>query len=147
MEKKCTQCDTVKPLDQFGVSRQGARGPVYRSNCKACASARAMQWFADNPERTMANRRRWNLQKLYGITPEQYEEMLSEQGGLCAVCRQPEPDAHGRTGTQFSLSVDHCHDTGRVRGLLCQKCNRAIGLLGDNVELLRAAIRYLEKVN
>lgn len=106
-----------------------------------------MQWFADNPERTTANRRRWNLQKLYGITPEDYSAMLADQGGVCAVCRQPEPDAHGRTGTRFSLSIDHCHDTGRVRGLLCQKCNRAIGLLGDNVELLRSAIRYLERVN
>ena len=104
-----------------------------------------MKWFADNPERTTASRRRLNLEKNYGLTVEQYDVMLRAQNGVCAVCNKDEPSVHGRTGKKFQLSVDHCHATGRVRGLLCQKCNRAIGLMGDNVDLLKRAIDYLER--
>lgn len=92
-----------------------------------------------------ANKRRLGL-KLYGLSEQQYADMLAAQGGVCAICDQDEPSAHGRTGKQFRLSVDHCHVTGRIRGLLCQKCNRAIGLLGDDAELLRKAIEYLEQM-
>jgi hypothetical protein len=73
----------------------------------------------------------------------EYNALLREQGGVCAVCGKDEPNAHGRTGKQFRLAVDHCHQTGAVRGLLCQKCNRAIGLLGDDPALMRKAISYL----
>ncbi len=104
-----------------------------------------MQWFTDNRERADESRRKWHFKKLYGITVEEYDALLARQGGVCAICGQGEPNAHGRTGKQFKLSVDHCHDSGRIRGLLCQKCNRAIGLLGDDVNLLHKAIDYLER--
>lgn len=143
-EKECRQCGEIKPLTQFSVSRQGKRGPVLRSNCKSCASTRAMKWFNDNRERADTNRRAWHIQKLYGITVERYDEILASQGGVCAICGQASRQTHGTTGTTFSLSVDHCHDSGRVRGILCNDCNRAIGLLGDNIELLERAIRYLK---
>ena len=104
-----------------------------------------MKWFAENPERSSINKQRWNLKKLYDITVEEYEALLKKQGGVCAICGEDEPNEHGRTRTKLRLAVDHCHDTSRVRGLLCQKCNRAIGLLGDSVELLRKAIDYLER--
>jgi hypothetical protein len=102
-----------------------------------------MQWFTDNPGRTTANKRKFNLAKNYGLTVAEYDTMLREQGGVCAVCGKDEPNAHGRTGKQFRLAVDHCHKTGEVRGLLCQKCNRAIGLLEDDPVLMRRAISYL----
>jgi hypothetical protein len=102
-----------------------------------------MQWFADNPERTTANKRKFNLAKNYGLSVADYDALLRAQGGVCAVCGRDEPNAHGRTGKQFALAVDHCHATGKVRGLLCQKCNRAIGLLGDDPVLMRRAISYL----
>jgi hypothetical protein len=91
----------------------------------------------------LTNRRRLQLKADYGLTPEQYDQMLLEQGGVCAICRQPETSE--RDGKVMRLPVDHCHSTGRVRGLLCHKCNRAIGLLGDNVDLLSRAIDYLKK--
>lgn len=145
--KTCTKCGVTKPHSEFSLARQATdtQRAVYRPSCKECQAAAARQWFRDHPERSAANRRRFNLEKNYGLSVEEYDRLLAEQGGVCAICGNAEPSAHGRTGKQFALSVDHCHLTGRVRGLLCQKCNRAIGLLGDDVDLLKKAIYYLEK--
>lgn len=73
----------------------------------------------------------------YGITPLQYEEMVAEQSGLCLICGGP-PNGRGKR-----LHVDHCHDTGAVRGLLCGNCNTALGLFGDDPDRLLAAAAYL----
>lgn len=99
-----------------------------------------MQWYRDNPGRTVANKRRFNLATLYGLTPEQYEAMLRSQGGVCAICGEAPSGRHTR---DRRLVVDHCHGTGATRGLLCNRCNRAIGLLKDDAVLLRRAISYL----
>lgn len=139
--KRCTKCGETKPLADFSLSRKD----VYRSNCKTCQAASARAWFRDNKERHKETRHAHQLRALYGITPDQYAEMLAAQGGVCAICGQDEPSAHGRTGTKFRLCVDHDHVTGRVRGLLCQKCNRAIGLLNDDIGLLESAVDYLKK--
>ncbi len=74
----------------------------------------------------------------YGITEEDYERMLEEQDHLCAICR--EPCSSGRR-----LAVDHCHLTGKVRGLLCMNCNIALGKLKDSVKIAQSLIRYLEE--
>ena len=79
----------------------------------------------------------------FGITPEQYDAMLKEQGGVCAICREPET-GRNRAGA-VSLAVDHDHETGLVRGLLCNTCNRGIGLLKDRPDILRSALQYLER--
>lgn len=141
--KTCTRCKVERPVAAFGISRQGVGGPVYRTRCRQCQSAQAQQWHWENVDRSAENRRRNDLAK-YGMTVEQYEDMLANQGGVCAICGQDEPLAHGRTGRKFRLSVDHCHATGNVRGLLCQKCNRAVGLLGDSIDLLEKAVAYLK---
>ena len=80
--------------------------------------------------------------RAFGLTPADYDALLAAQGGLCAICRQPETFV-GRSGTVHSLAVDHDHATGRVRGLLCVRCNQAIGQFGDAAELLAAASAYL----
>lgn len=72
----------------------------------------------------------------YGIDLDQYDELLTRQKGVCAVCARP---PRGR----LPLHVDHCHDTGRIRGLLCVGCNRAIGILGDTYEGVARAAAYL----
>lgn len=89
--------------------------------------------------------RRENAMKRYGITQIQYDEMLKKQKGACAVCKQKESakSYNSKNGPQ-RLSIDHCHTTGKVRGLLCFSCNRAIGYLKDNTKLLAAAIKYLK---
>lgn len=76
----------------------------------------------------------------YGITESEYESMWQSQQGLCAICKRPETESiRGR------LCIDHCHDTGIVRGLLCGFCNTGLGGFRDNVESLRSAITYLER--
>ena len=143
--KTCRRCGESKPLREFSLSRKETetQNAVYRSDCKVCCSERAMQWFRDNPERQYDSRRAHSLRAFYGITVAEYDALLARQGGGCAICGNDEPAEHGRTGKKFKLSVDHDHATGRVRGLLCQRCNRAIGLLGDDPVLLQRAIGYL----
>jgi hypothetical protein len=138
----------------------------YRNECKACnlaqraakyrenpepTKARVRKWQADNPERVkaklreyrdsgrrQANDRRTHLKRKYGITPEQYEEMLAAQGGGCAICQRPPRE-------DISLHVDHDHETGTVRGLLCFRCNNALGDFDDDVVLMQMAAAYLDR--
>lgn len=70
--------------------------------------------------------------------------MFEKQGGLCAICDKPETKKHSRTNSLMPLSVDHCHETLAVRGLLCSQCNFMIGLANDNPETLQRAINYLQ---
>lgn len=120
---------------------------------KRKANTRFREWAKNNPEKMADCRarlkdrfslyqRNTDLRRHFGIEPEQYEEMLASQGGCCAICGMPET-ANGRK----NLSVDHCHTTGLVRGLLCSKCNHGIGQFNDSVEVMKKAILYLEKQN
>lgn len=86
-------------------------------------------------KRNKGDWRAWWLRTQYGITHEQYNILLESQNGRCAICRSlPEKDR--------KLAVDHEHTTSRVRGLLCSKCNRGLGLFQDSPELLKEAARY-----
>lgn len=87
-----------------------------------------------SPEERAAARER-----KYGLTPVAFAQLLVEQGGVCAICSEKQPESLG------DLFVDHCHVTGRVRGLLCMKCNAAIGLLRDSQALAESASAYLRK--
>lgn len=103
--------------------------------------ARAYQ--RDYREANAARKRELRLAYLYAITVEQYDEMLERQDGVCAICQAEET----RTvkGTICSLAVDHDHETGRVRGLLCQSCNAALGGFRDSPALLERAAEYLKE--
>ena len=81
-----------------------------------------------------------NIQRNYGITREEYRTVYFRQGGVCAICKQPE-----RTERNMLLAVDHDHVTGHFRGLLCSHCNRAIGLLRDSPKIIEAAARYVKE--
>lgn len=82
------------------------------------------------------------LKRRFGMSIAEHNDLVAKQNGLCAICNQPESSViRGKT---VSLAVDHCHATGKIRGLLCTKCNRALGLLNDSVGLLKKAIAYLE---
>lgn len=119
--KLCNACDTVKSIDDFYSRNVGARA---RSKCKSCIidSGRGPRLF-----------------KKYGITLEDYQRMLSNQKGVCAICHKNNSYA----GKTRMFAVDHCHVTGKVRGLLCQSCNRALGLFGDDADRLLKASLYL----
>lgn len=84
------------------------------------------------------------LRRHYGVTGEWYDQRIREQGGVCAICREPEIIKHHMTGETMLLAVDHCHDTGAPRGLLCSACNTSIGLMKHMPERFRSAIAYLD---
>lgn len=107
-----------------------------RNRDKVLASARA--YILANPDA----HRRVMLRTNFGITLEQYNEMFERQGGVCAICKKPETWLY--RDKVRALAVDHDHETGRVRGLLCGNCNRAIGQMLDDPERLRRAADYLE---
>jgi len=90
-----------------------------------------------SPEHKL-KKRRAKLLKLYGLTLEQYDTMLEAQGGSCVTC--------GGNNNGKRLVVDHCHKTGKVRGLLCNRCNSAMGLVDDNTNTLNAMIKYLSEM-
>lgn len=130
--KTCRECGLNKPKTEFPSKGRGR----LKSRCKLCSNAIARNKYYPGTDRNRF------LRRVYGISLEQYQEMLENQGRVCAICGQPETNAP--RGTVASLAVDHDHDTGAIRGLLCSNCNRAIGLMRDNPELLRAAADYLE---
>lgn len=95
-------------------------------------------------ERILAANRRWeakvggNRRKFYGIGREEFERMVAAQNGLCAICSKVMGSGKGGT------SLDHCHATGKIRGLLCMNCNQGIGRFKESIDALESAIRYLK---
>lgn len=165
--KICIKCAEVKPRADFPL-QYGKE----RSRCKVCHTADAMDWANRNREKRRAYHREWarnnqekiraypktawkdlpsdykkrklekakrrHLERKYGITQADWDAMYAAQGGVCAVCKIP-----GRVGKHGKLAVDHCHATGRVRGLLCTPCNISIGILGETPEQWEVVWRYL----
>jgi hypothetical protein len=152
--KTCNDCGEEKPFDQFNkrkASKDGLQG-----HCKDCGRKQQKAWREANPERareivrkshTPERRQRYNqtrnatqrwdhIRRRYGISQEEYLARFDAQGGRCPICS---------TATD-ELQVDHCHATGVVRGLLCSSCNRAIGLLGDDLAALERAVAYLRGI-
>jgi len=89
--------------------------------------------------------RHYGLKRYYGIDLAKYQEMLLAQNGVCAICSKPETSVVN--GKIKPLAVDHCHNSEKIRGLLCARCNQAIGLLNENTDILSSAIEYLHKYN
>lgn len=141
--KVCRACETHKPASAFAMRRSGARQGHLVAHCKECV-ARANRMRNDdakreNPALYQLVERKSKLKRSYGITLADYYKMLSEQGGGCGICGVRAP---GKRTKNFA--VDHCHETGNVRGLLCHKCNRALGLMQDSPLLLEVAAAYLK---
>lgn len=91
------------------------------------------------------NYRKENTLRRYGITESDYKKMLEKQKGCCAICGNKESAAsyNSKNGPQ-RLSIDHCHETGKVRGLLCFNCNRALGYFKDSTQIIQKALSYLD---
>jgi hypothetical protein len=145
-EKKCTCCKIIKPVTDFypkGVYKK--TGKIrYGSHCKKCHSLKAsVRWSEDDLFRNRQKNRgyKYSLMKNYGLTEASYLELYKKQNNCCAICKNKSKTKTGK------LFVDHCHDTGNVRGLLCRQCNTGIGFLGDDIERLANAIMYLKGEN
>jgi hypothetical protein len=107
----------------------------------------ARKWGQNNKERRNLNLRKYRLLTKYGMTMADFDAMLTKQDGLCAICRvkmtPPASPSKAKEG-KSSMTVDHCHSTGRVRGILCQTCNLALGMFKDSIVRVRYAVAYLE---
>lgn len=136
--KRCGKCKAAKAESEFG--KDAARDDGLQPYCKPCRCKLSRRAYYANPEKA----HRDNLRARYGITREQYDVMLQTQGGKCAICRRAER-ARGPNGPSRRLAVDHCHTTGRVRGLLCQGCNLGLGGFEDSEASLLAASAYLKR--
>ena len=119
--------------DMSKYRRVHPNGDTY---CSMCSNIRTRKWIKENPEKVSLFNKSHKLSKSYGISLDEYCSMLDSQGGVCAICK--EKCKSGRR-----LSVDHDHRTGSIRGLLCSRCNTAIGLLRDNIDLFFRSIDYL----
>jgi hypothetical protein len=139
--KQCTVCKETKELDQFYNVKSTKDGKGYR--CKECDNKARQKWSANNPERSHLSQRQRNLKHRFGVDLEWYENQFKKQNYSCAICETKTNKTVG--DRQFwNFSVDHCHDSGKIRGILCNNCNRALGLFQDNPELLKKAASYVE---
>jgi hypothetical protein len=152
-EKRCARCGATKPVSQFFRSK--VRPDNCSVYCKTCQMAACAETRARHPHLHRRAGERWRqrnpdygrfrgLYRRYGITRQDYEAMLQAQDGRCAICGSDDPRGTIRNGGEKSFSVDHCHETGKIRGLLCAPCNVAIGQLQHSEEILLSAIRYLK---
>jgi len=146
--KVCTKCHIEKPKAQFTVRQSGPRVGHLAAYCKSCSSANTSRRYRLNAERDPSLYRRveWpsKLRRMYGITVADYDAMLARQGGGCAICGSKNPRSRGyKRNTEAAFCVDHDHATGRVRGLLCTGCNRAVGLIYDNPATALTMASYL----
>jgi hypothetical protein len=133
-QKQCTKCGRWLPFNAFSRVSKAKDGLNWR--CRECKTKRQRE------TRTPIMQRRYNLQFLYGLTLQKYERMVEEQGGVCAVCGQPEI-ARNQWGIR-RLSIDHDHETGEIRKLLCSSCNVALGRLQEDPGRIRALADYAE---
>lgn len=133
--KPCSKCN--EPIDL----PKGGR-------CKKCANKASREWYHNNKERQGSISKKWrednperyfelSIFQKYGIDLDDYYKLLKDQNGLCAICNKTCARKH-------RLAIDHCHTTGKVRGLLCERCNHGLGNFKDNIDSLKNAIKYLE---
>ena len=128
-----------------GTEKIVAYSTMTRGNTKSCGCLQypkgelCANW-KHGPSRSKEYDIEYQMKKNYGIGFFEYDAMFEKQNGLCAICSSPPPDHHKKR-----LNIDHCHKSGQVRGLLCDACNRGIGLLKDSPDLMLKAISYLAR--
>ena len=154
--RHCNGCNTTKDLTDFSKDNADVTGYTYR--CKKCRNQKQKEWVKKNPdkvkilnlkhretrkeyysspERKLKYRKKY-IEKAFNIPYSQYEQMQTAQNNVCAICKEKETCSR-----QEYLSVDHNHTTGKVRGLLCNSCNRALGYFRDNPVFVENAKNYL----
>lgn len=102
-------------------------------------------WVLNNPEKMALSKRKHRLKKEYGMTIEQFDELYKQQNGVCAICGKTSPNTKKQHYSKTGLYIDHNHKTKTIRGLLCNRCNRATGMFEDDIELLKKVVNYLQK--
>ena len=135
MKKICKLCGIEKDLDQFKKDHRLKSG--YGAICKRCDCKLAKKWREENPEKKKSQ----HLLNKYNIDWDYYNHLLESQDGRCSICGTKDPKGRG------NFHVDHCHETGRIRGLLCNECNIGLGKFKDDPTILHQAADYLMRFN
>lgn len=150
MEKICTKCQVLKFVFDFHKSKKTKDGWTHW--CKSCKLAANKSYALNNKLRVVSKQKAWRdknprnmksitLKRRYGITLTQYEDLLQKQNHTCAICKSISPN---RNDINYFL-VDHDHATGKIRGLLCDPCNKGLANFKDNIDSLESAKKYLCK--
>lgn len=140
--KICRICNLEKPLTRFSIRNKDTG--LLRTECKDCLNiARTKQpryrvWHRENKQRVKDYMKNYDLGRTYGSDIKEYNRLLTVQNDSCAICNSKEAKGKGH------FHVDHCHLTGKIRGLLCHNCNVGIGHFNDDTQKLLNAIKYLE---
>ena len=164
--KKCNTCTKVLSKEKFHKKAQNKDG--YSNTCRRCTSEkgkiwrendpnfsekhklRGSKWYSENKEDKLLKNKEWrenniskyreiNLKSRFGINLDDYNNILISQNNCCAICKKHMNEF------SYNLVVDHCHKSGKIRGLLCKKCNLGIGHLNDDIDILNNSILYLNK--
>lgn len=133
LTKFCRLCKKTKPIGMMRKRKDNKDG--YDSRCKECVKAYSKAYHKTDDARHNL------LVKRYGITLKHYNDMCEQQDNKCGICNNEDKEK-----AEF-LCVDHCHNTNKVRGLLCTRCNRALGQLGDDLESILKVVEYLKSDN
>ena len=128
--KQCSKCKQTKSLADFYVNKSTKDGLYYM--CKPCSKEYSKSWHIKNSE-ARVNR---NLKNRYGITAAEKQQMILNQNSMCLICSN-------ELKNEREIHVDHCHETNKIRGILCSKCNLLLGHAKDSIEILKKAIKYL----
>jgi hypothetical protein len=134
LAKVCTRCGIEKSVTDFWAQR--TRGNRPNPECKSCSLIRSRA--RPYTKRTPTQTRKYNLKNKYGISLQEYQDMFDKQEGLCGICQQPP-----KTGQL--LFVDHSHTSGKVRNLLCSRCNTILGHIECNPTILPGIVNYLKE--
>lgn len=152
-KQKQLNCGICGSLKRITIQKDGKEKLV----CDKCAKERSSLWQKENKDKVNEKNRKWakdnyeqkynnsknsKLIKEYGITLEEYNKMFEEQNHVCKICGKEE--TRKLDETIWKLSVDHCHETGKIRGLLCSKCNVGLSKFEENEQLFLNAISYLK---
>ena len=135
--RMCRYCGDRLPFDNFWKRKESPDG--CKNICKECDKRRKEVYYIENRQEINETNRKYNYKSRYGISIKDYNKMLKEQGYHCAIC--------GMKEDKRRLSIDHDHNTGTVRALLCSGCNKGLGLFMDSYELLNKASSYLRRFN
>jgi len=143
----CTKCGVDKPVESFNEREPYSNGDIrYRSHCNSCASAASIARYkkkGGHKGRRISSYK-WLLENKYKLSVEDFTLMHEEQEGVCLICEEPIENRFTNTLGK-KTAVDHCHNTGEVRGLLCNPCNVGIGQMKDDSYIVYKAWRYLDR--
>jgi hypothetical protein len=134
---KCAKCGEIDKT-KFHPSRT--------TRCKACLATAQREYRRKRPKDYWKNKdRKYTLKKRYGVCIDEYEKKIIELGNRCEICNDDPSLDETKSKNHKMLHVDHDHSTGKVRGLICNGCNRALGFINDNIDKARNLVKYLEK--